>query len=43
MSPEMLQARKEALEELFEALPAGDYDIAEHAIDKYLDYLEDLV
>jgi len=40
MDTAILKARKEALEELSELLSMDDYDIAERAIDKYIDYLE---
>jgi len=37
-----LQARKQALDELAERLVIEDYDIAEKAIDLYIDYLENV-
>lgn len=35
-----LKARRDTLDDLFEILTEEQFDIAEKAIDKYIDYLE---
>lgn len=41
MDEAMLKARKDALDELVERLSYDEYDVAERAIDLFMDILED--
>lgn len=43
MENEILKARRDALDDLFERHDADEYDIAEHAIDLFIDYLEEYI
>ncbi len=40
MFPNILKSRRDALDDLFEKLSSEEYDIAEDAIDLFIDYLE---